>query len=294
MRVSSLSDDRVISLLSRYFVPALLSRDHYQADGPSAAEKEEVLRIDRDRRARGLKGGAVCVYILAPDGTVLATQPVQFAWRPDNLVPFLKEIVDGRRLRPRDTEAVKASTAPAPAAVRPRTEDGLVLHFWTRFDGKGANRGVSQDRVELTAAEWRTVVPPAESRLDASWAVPEKVAHKMFLYCYPPGPHWSANASKVLGGGLSATLISLSATEARVRLTGKLELAFPFSADPKGRADGNTTGRVTARLTGLVTYNPAERKITSWVMASDEAEYVRYWQGKGIPTKMLIAVENER
>ena len=30
MRVSSLSDDRVIDLVSRYFVPALLSRDHYQ------------------------------------------------------------------------------------------------------------------------------------------------------------------------------------------------------------------------------------------------------------------------
>src|SRR5437667_1870526 len=124
MRVSSLSDDRVIDLVSRYFVPALLSRDHYQADGPSRAEKEEVLRIDRDRLKRGLKGGNVCVYILAPDGSVLATQPVQLAYRPDNLVPFLKEIVDGRRLRARDPGAVKASAAPSPSPVRPRTEDG--------------------------------------------------------------------------------------------------------------------------------------------------------------------------
>src|SRR5262249_24479294 len=142
MRVSSLSDDRVIDLVSQYFVPALLSRDHYQAEGASRAEQEEVLRIDRDRQARGLKGGTVCVYVLAPDGAVLATQPVQFAYRPENLVPLLKEIVDGRRLRARDPGAVKAGAAPPPPPARPRTEDGLLLHFWTRFDGRGANRGV--------------------------------------------------------------------------------------------------------------------------------------------------------
>ncbi len=293
MRVSSLSDDRVIDLVSRYFVPALYSRDHYQADGPSRAEQDEVLRIDRDRSSRGLKGGTVCVYILAPDGAVLATQPVQFAYRPENLLPLLKDVVDGRRLRPRDPGAVKASAAPPPPPARPRTEDGLLLHFWTRTDDRASNRGVSQDRVELTAAEWRTVIPPAESRPGASWEVPDKVAHKLFQYCYPPGPHWNARDCKVLGGRLSATVLSAPDDETRVRLTGKLELAFPHTPGPNDRTGAGPAGRVTARLTGVVRYSPSRRAITSWEMASEEAEYVRYWQGKAIPSKMLIAVERE-
>jgi hypothetical protein len=215
---------------------------------------------------------------------------VQFAYRPENLVPFLKKIVEERRLRDRDLAAVKASTAPPPSPVRPRTEDGLLLHFWTRFDGRGANRGVSQDRVELTAAEWRTFVPAADSRPGTSWAVPEKVAHKLYQYCYPPGPHWDARDCKVLGGRLTATVLSLSATDTCLRLSGKLELAFPSTANSDNKPDA---GRVTARLTGVVHYSPARRVITSWEMASEEAEFVRYWQGQALPAKMLIAVERE-
>jgi hypothetical protein len=90
MRVSSLSDERVIALLTRYFVPAWLSRDRYQLEPVSQAEKEELLRIDRERGRRGLRGGTVCVFLVAPDGAVLATQPVQQASDPENLARFLE------------------------------------------------------------------------------------------------------------------------------------------------------------------------------------------------------------
>jgi hypothetical protein len=123
--------------------------------------------------------------------------------------------------------------------------------------------------------------------------VPEKVAHKLFQYCYPPGPHWNARDCKVLGGALSATVLSVSDTETRVRLAGKLELAFPSPANGNDRTDAGPAGRVTARLTGVVRYSPSRRVITSWVMASEEAEYVRYWKGQAMPAKMLIAVQRE-
>src|SRR3954470_1958974 len=129
MRVSSLSDERVIALVSRYFVPAWLSRDHYHADQITPAERDEVLRMDRDRAQRGLKGGSVCVYILAPDGAVLATMPVQQAHKPENLVPFLERVVAEQKLSPRSAEAAKATAAPPRPPVRPKTEGGLVLHL---------------------------------------------------------------------------------------------------------------------------------------------------------------------
>src|SRR5947209_4852586 len=105
MRVSSLSDDRVIDLLSRYFVPVWLSRDHYQLDAPPKAEQDELLRIDRERNARGFEGGTVSVSVLAPDGRVLATQALHRACDPAKLVPFLRDIVEKQRLEPRPEPA---------------------------------------------------------------------------------------------------------------------------------------------------------------------------------------------
>src|SRR5579884_2672104 len=91
MRVSSLSDPRVIEVVSKYFVPVSVSRDDYQRDPRSQDEKAELLRLDRERARRGLKGGNVCAFIIAANGDVLATQPVQQAFKPENLLPFRSE-----------------------------------------------------------------------------------------------------------------------------------------------------------------------------------------------------------
>src|SRR5215831_12766978 len=116
MRASSLSDERVIELVSRYFVPVWLSRDNYQLAARSDAERAEIHRIDLDKQKRGLKGGTVCVYLLASDGAVMATLPVHQAHNPNNLVPFLKEIIEKERLKPRNPAAVQASAAHRQAA----------------------------------------------------------------------------------------------------------------------------------------------------------------------------------
>src|SRR3954453_19062092 len=108
MRVSSLSDERGIALLTRYFVPAWLSRDHYQLGPASQAEREELLRLDRERARRGLRGGTVCVFVVAPDGSRPPTQPVQQACRPENLVPLLDRVVEREGLRPRSPAAARA------------------------------------------------------------------------------------------------------------------------------------------------------------------------------------------
>src|SRR5437899_268639 len=153
MRVSSLSDERVITLISTYFVPVWHSRDGYQLAEPSPEERAELLRIDRDRSRRGLKGGTVCVFLLAPDGAVAATQPVQQACKAEDLVPFLETFIRDARLRPRDPAAVQGTRAGARAA-RPKTDKSdLVLHTWTRADDREPNRGNSQDWVTWTAAE---------------------------------------------------------------------------------------------------------------------------------------------
>src|SRR5215207_11502727 len=132
MRVSSLSDERVIELASRYFVPVWISRDRYQLDKVDKDEQKLLARIDASRREQRLEGGAVCVYIADSSGKVLATLPVQKAFKPDLLAPFLKKIVADEKLTRR--AAVKPAAAPVKPA--PASEDGRLFVVRTRFDGR--------------------------------------------------------------------------------------------------------------------------------------------------------------
>src|SRR5579884_2484078 len=120
MRVSSLSDPRVIEVVSKYFVPVSVSRDDYQREPRSEDEKAELLRLDRERARRGLKGGNVCVFIIAANGDVLATQPVQLAYKPENLVPLLQSTIAEEKLGPRSEETIQTSTAKSEDA-KPKT-----------------------------------------------------------------------------------------------------------------------------------------------------------------------------
>jgi hypothetical protein len=287
MRVSSLSNRRVQELIATYFVPIWHSRDAYQLTEPSRNEQAELERIDRDRDRRGLPGGTVCVFLLGPDGAVAASLPVQQAYQPEKLVPFLEKFIHEHGLRPREREAVEATRA-GPRAARPNSPTGgLVLHTWTRYEARDPNRGTSQDWVTWNAAAMAKLLPAAETALSASWSVPHEVAEPLFARCYPPGPYWSVRDSKVTNARLTATLVGRSAEENRIRLDGDLELIHPH--------EGKETDRhVKARLLGYLRYEPKSNAITSFVLVSEEAESVWYWQGRPQVNRILFAATMER
>jgi hypothetical protein len=282
MRVSSLSDERVLGLIRRHFVAAWLSRDRYQLDGPDKAEQEELRRIDRQRHDRRLEGGTVCVHLLAPDGTVTATLPVQKASDPAKLKAFLEDFIEREKVKPRP------ETRPAaPARPRARADGAVTLRVWTRFDDKGPNRGLSADRLELTAARAAAFVPARGARVGDSWKLAADGVDPIISYFYPPLPHWDVRESKVVDRTLTATVVAASEKEVRLRLEGRVELLYPYTGKP-------TDGRVTAKLLGTATVDPATRTLTGLALASEEAEYVWYWKDKPQPRKMSIAVELEQ
>jgi hypothetical protein len=283
MRVSSLSDDRVIDLLSRYFIPVWVSRDHYQKGEPAKEERDELLRIDRERARRKLPGGTVCVFMVAPDGSVTATMPVQQAYKAANLVPLLERTVADRKLEPRDPKAVKATKAPPRESVRPETADGLVLHVWARGDVRGENRGVSEAWVELTAKEWRSLTPEGDKPIN----VPRSTTDKLYRLFYPPGPIWDATAAEVLQGTLTVVLESSTGGVRHYRLSGATKLCYPANQKP---ADG----RVTAEMVGYLDYDEKTKTITRFGLVSEEAVHVWYWKGEPQRRPMRIAVEQER
>ncbi len=283
MRVSSLSDPHIIDLVSKYFVPVSVSRDDYQREPRSQDEKAELLRLDRERARRGLKGGNVCVFIIAANGDVLATQPVQLAYKPENLRALLEEMIVSQKVGPRSQEAIRASAA-KPPETKPKAEGERVIHIWACLD-TGLNRGLSNDRVELTAAQCKAFVPPAGAKPGTSWDIPEEIAHKLFLYGYPPGPQWTTKDSKVMKGTLKATLAAVSDGEAHINLEGEMELKFPLGKP--------TEGRITARFIGAARADCKKQTLTSLELVSEQADYVWNWQGKPQPRKMRIAMELE-
>lgn len=285
MRASSLSNKNVIDLLSKYFIPVFVARDEARQVEPSKSDQDEVLRISRECRTRNLPAGSVCVYVVHPDGTVLTTQMVQQASKPENLVPLLKDIIAKEKLTPRDAQAVQTVELRQP--VRPKTEGGVVLHVWTRFEGGRADYGLSEDWLELSRPEWASFVPPAELKPGASWPVPDKVAEKLFRYFFPPGPNWDIRQSAVLKAGLTATLLAVTTHGLEITLRGMVELSYPF-------AGPGTEGKVTAQLVGVVRHDPRKNVLDSLALVSEEAKYVWQWQGKPQPEKMAIAVELER
>jgi hypothetical protein len=287
MRVSSLSDEKVINLLTKYFIPVWVSRDHYQLDAPSNSEKDELLRIDRDRAKRGLEGGTVSVFILAPDGDVFASMSVQRAYKPENLAPFLQKIVDDRHLEARSPKAVKDTTAQARPAAHPKTDDGMMLHVYVRDEGMKDNRGLSQDWVEWSAAEWQTLAPAADARPGSTLALPREPAGKLFRRLYPPAPRWDARDAELASGKLTATVVSSDDREVRLKLEGEADVIFPSTGHP-------TDGRIKAKLVGAARYDATKHRFTSFVLTSEQAENVWYWEGKTQLRKLLMAVEMER
>lgn len=292
MRVSSLSDPRVIDLISKYFVPVSVSRDDYQRDPRDQDEKAELERLDRERARRGLKGGRVCAFVIAANGDVLATQPVQLAYKPENLRALLEDIIASQKVGPRSEEAIRASTAPLSppqsgggrGGAKPKAQSGRFIHIWTCLD-TGENRGLSNDRVELTAAQCEAFLPPADAKPGTAWAIPEEIAHKLFQYGYPPGPQWMTKDCKVLKGTLKATLAAVSDTEAQIKLEGEMVLKFPLGKP--------TEGRITARFEGGLHADCKKQTLTSLALVSERADYVWYWQNKPQPRKMRIALELE-
>jgi hypothetical protein len=286
MRVSSLSDEKVINLLTKYFIPVWVSRDHYQLTAPSDSEKDEMLRIDRDREKRGLEGGDVSVFVLAPDGVVSASMAVQRAYKPENLAPFLQKIVHDQHLEARGAKAVKDTAAAPRPPSHPKTEGGMMLHVWVRDENMKDNRGLSQDWVEWTAAEWQTLAPAADARPGSTLALPREAAGKLYRRLYPPGPMWNARDAELANGKLTATVVSAGDGEVRLKLEGEADVIFLATGHP-------TDGRIKAKLVGAARYDKAKRAFTSFVLTSEQAEYVWYWEGKPQPRKLLMAVEME-
>jgi hypothetical protein len=285
MRTSSFSNKEVIGLISQYFVPVWIGWDDYGCD-KKPAEQDEASRIRSRAGKLGLVAGNVNVYLLDPQGEPVQAMGVSKAMEPENLLPMLTRFVRDKQLKPRTPEAIRATARTPPPMPKPKTEHGLVLHVWTRYLPPGeVDKGTTDDWLELSPDEWGKFLPGAGAQVGASWDVPRQTADKLYQYFYPAVCHYDARASKIRQAELTATLAAANPKETQITLQGH--------ADLDHSRDGSIDGRVTARMIGLVRFDPAARIITSFEMVSERADYVWHWQGKPSPSRIAIVVDSE-
>src|SRR5213593_3292448 len=107
MRAGPLSNEKVIGLLNRSFVPVYAVNEDYRRDGPAPPEERaEYDRIYRAALAAKLSTGTVHVYIVAPDGRPTGSLHVAEAAKTDRLLELLESSV--ARLKPAPGEPLAA------------------------------------------------------------------------------------------------------------------------------------------------------------------------------------------
>src|SRR5262249_23103768 len=129
MRASSLSNEKVISLLNRYFVSVYVSNEDFRGEGGAPAEeRKELQRIYHEALKAKLSAGTVHAYVLSPDGHAIDSRHVAQGYKIEEMTAMLEKTI--ARLKVAEG---KPLVTPVPQSRPPKADaDSLVLHLISR------------------------------------------------------------------------------------------------------------------------------------------------------------------
>ncbi len=252
-RAGPLSDDRVIALLNRRFVPVY-------SDSEDPKDKEHG-RIYHEALKKKLETGSEFLYFVGPDGHVIDTMHVCNT-KTDALLERLAKHA-GPEGEPR--------VAPAPQSAPPSAV-GLVLHFTARYlekDGKVDTRKGNYH--EFPAEEWMVLsrdeaarlVPPDRGAID----VDPPLAAKLLSRFYPlTGNFEDPSTNRILEHSLRARVVAVRKDAMWVRLEGRVKMDHSFFPKKQERV-------AEASFTGYVTVDAKTRQIRSVRVATERGTY---------------------
>jgi hypothetical protein len=264
MRASSLSNERVVSLLNRYFVPVYVSNEDYRGDGSApAAERAEYDRIYREALTGGMSAGTVHAYVVTPDGHPIDSLHVARAAQPKLLIEMLERTVRKMHLR-----EGKPAVAPAVQSTRPKGEpDSLTLHLTARVLRGGAwGEFPAEDWIVLRPEEWKKLLPAGAVAAGRSWDFDRAVAAKVLTHFYPATENNDLTTNRLHEQALKATVLSVHDGVVRARIDGRLKMKHPFYH----RDDNNV---VEATVVGVLEFEPGKGRIRSLRVVTDKATY---------------------
>src|SRR5262249_50632264 len=129
-RASALSNDRVIDLLNRWYIPVAIANQDYAKEGRAPAdEKAEEQRMRSAAAKEGVLGGTSWVYVLTPEGRPIDSFHGCTAGVASSLLDLLEWYA-----RDLGAKEGKPVITPVPLSQPPQAEtDALVLHLTARY-----------------------------------------------------------------------------------------------------------------------------------------------------------------
>jgi RNA polymerase sigma factor (sigma-70 family) len=264
LRARGLSDDRVIGLLNRYFVPVYHSRAEYTGGAPADAdEKGTVRRIYGETLEAKMHVGDDCIYILSPDGKPLDSFGIRLTRQPEPFAARLEESV------------AKLGTPPGEPVVKPRRQslpppaasDDLALHLTARIlAGTSWCEFPAENWFVLPRADW-TKLTPADTALGFSWEIDPELTARLLTCFYPQTENNDLSTNRIERQLLRGEVVDVRAGVARVRLDGSLRMKHPFYGK---RPDDSY---VEAALAGYLDYDLGLHCIRTLRLVTNGATY---------------------
>jgi hypothetical protein len=265
MRAGPLSDNHVISLLNRYFVPVYVVNEDYAGNGPAPAEEKALKnRIFREGQAAGKSVGSVHVYLLGPDGALLESMHVAKAARTSELVSLLEKVAADLKTSP-------GSPAVPPVAQAARPEcpaESIALHLTARsLDGRGAwSEFPVENWIVLDRSEAAQFLPSNNPNPGTEWEIDSALARKILGHFYPATENNDLAKNRFDKCSLKARVVEISGGKARARIEGDLEMGHSFYHKEDGR-------KVVAAVAGFVDFDPSAMRIHALKLVTTSATY---------------------
>jgi len=265
MRAGPLSNNKVISLLNRYFIPVYaVNEDHRENGAASPEEKAEYNRVFKESHDAKLSTGTVHVYILNPEGHPIDSLHVASAAKTEHLVEMLEGSI--RKLAVREGQAV---VAPAAQCARPSCAAGsLAFHLTARsLDGRGAwSEFPVENWIVLDQNDWKRLLPKPKVRADDSWEIDRDVATRLLTHFYPATENNDVSKNRLERTSLKATVVSVESGLARARIEGELRMRHNFYHKDDGKI-------VEATVVGFMDFDLEKQTLRSLNLVTDKATY---------------------
>lgn len=270
MRAGPLSNNNVIDLLNRYFVPVFVSNEDYQEKSgvASPVEKKEYRRLFDEFLEKKLPCGTVHVYLIGPDGHAIDSMHVANASRTEKLLAMLQRCIDRLGVHPGEPLVKPKDTSVPPSAPA----GALVLHLVSRGENTGPQGGSwrefpAENWIVLSAGQAEGLLPPKKPSPGITYEVSSAAATKILQYFYPQSEDPNDSPwTKIDVQSLKGVVLSVNDGTATARLEGRLQLHrdfYPGKYSPE---------RMTAALLGFVQWEPETHRITSFKLVTDEAK----------------------
>jgi hypothetical protein len=272
LRSGSLSDDKVISLLNRFFVPVYISYEAYDHGDAPRDERKEWQRIYHEANAKLHRSGTVHVYILAPDdGEVIESIDIGTATQPQKLLARLSAVVEKLK-----TVGGEPLVKPMPQSHPPQAaRNGLVLHLAARSYQGTWNEFPVENWFVLSRAEAARLLPAGEMAVGESWELDRDTSARFLVKFLPNGfAYADHHKTEILEQKLRATVVSVEKGVVRARIDGRLKLkhhSLNFNVSPPAP----TEEIAEMPLVGCIDFEPSKQRVRTIRLLADKATAAR-------------------